>query len=91
LRVRIALFNMEKYSFNTVLEQFQDNLWFIYILVPEEIMEHYKGTDRRVVCQIGDLKPFHCALMPKGDGRYFININNNTSVSFFDFEVLIIK
>ncbi|MFT6358644.1 MAG: bifunctional DNA-binding transcriptional regulator [Saprospiraceae bacterium] len=62
-------------QFTSVLEKFEGNLWGHHILVPDGIYQPYAATDRRVVCRINDLKEFQCALMSKGDGQYFINLN----------------
>jgi bifunctional DNA-binding transcriptional regulator/antitoxin component of YhaV-PrlF toxin-antitoxin module len=62
-------------KFTSVLEKFHGNLWGHHIIVPDEFYQPFAKTDRRVVCKINDLTEFQCALMPKGDGQYFININ----------------
>lgn len=62
-------------QFTSILEKFDGNLWGHHIIVPDEIYQPFAKTDRRVICKLNDLKEFHCALMPKGDGQYFININ----------------
>lgn len=62
--------------FSTSLQKFESNLWGFHIGVPTEVAEPFCGTtDRRVVCRLNDVHEFQCALMPKGDGSYFININ----------------
>lgn len=63
--------------FTTVLDKFDSNLWGHHIVVPEIIADQFvtEETDRRVVCTLNDIIEFQCALMPKGGGGYFININ----------------
>lgn len=63
-------------GFTALLENFNSNLWGYHISVPELIAKVFleKGG-RRVVCRLNDGVEFQCALMPKGDGSYFININ----------------
>lgn len=63
--------------FTTVLDKFDSNLWGHHILVPEEIAQPFitDDKDRRVVCMLNDQIEFQCALMPRGDGGFFININ----------------
>lgn len=63
--------------FTTVLDKFDSNLWGHHILVPEEIASPFitDDKDRRVVCTLNDQIEFQCALMPRGDGGFFININ----------------
>ena len=63
-------------QFTATLQKFENNkLWGHHIIVPEEVVSIFEGTDRRVICTINDTVEFHCALMPKGDGQYFINLN----------------
>ncbi len=65
-------------TFTTTFARFEANpLWGHHIAVPEEIARPFiteKG-DRRVVCTLNGQLDFQCALMPKGDGSFFININ----------------
>lgn len=64
-------------SFTTVLNKFDSNLWGHHILVPDAIAQPFITAegDRRVVCTLNDQVEFQCALMPKSEGDYFININ----------------
>ncbi|MCP3929925.1 MAG: DUF1905 domain-containing protein [Bacteroidetes bacterium] len=63
-------------QFTAILEKFDSNLWGHHMVVPNDIAQSFlnKG-DRRVICTLNDTIEFQCALMPKGDGTYFININ----------------
>ena len=48
----------------------------MHLPVPNEIAQFFlKSTGSRVVCTINDQISIQCALMPKGDGSYFINVN----------------
>ncbi|MEP1033756.1 DUF1905 domain-containing protein [Ekhidna sp.] len=48
--------------------KFESDLWSYYLAIPKAIGEQLiEGEDRRVICTIGDGKPIHSALMPKGD------------------------
>lgn len=63
-------------SFTAKLERFDSNLWHFHIVVPKEIAGQFVvGKDRRVVCTLNNSVEFQCALMPGGDGSYFINLN----------------
>lgn len=66
---------MESFDFKTSLEKFEGQLWGHHIPVPDDIYQHFKDSDRRVICQLNDLPPFQCALMPAGNGSFFINVN----------------
>lgn len=64
-------------SFTSVMEKFDSNLWGFHFCVSAEIGNQFvtEGNDRRVICTLNDKQEFQCALMPKGDGNFFINVN----------------
>ena len=63
-------------EFTTHLSKFSGDLWGFHIPVPEPVAQHFlQEKNRRVVCTLNDQEEFQCALMPKGDGTYFINVN----------------
>jgi len=65
------------YQFAAILANFNDNLWGYHLPVPQQVADQIlqEQSDRRVVCLLNDQLRFQCALMPKGDGSYFILIN----------------
>lgn len=74
---------MMKKSFESVLNKFNSPLWGFHCMLPEEVSEFFLGKDiKRLVCQINGEHEFSCALMPKGDGLYFININKEIRTKF---------
>jgi hypothetical protein len=63
-------------EFTSVLQNFNTKLWSYHITVPAEFGAPFiAGKDRRVLCTLNHSISFQCALMPKGDGSFFININ----------------
>jgi hypothetical protein len=63
-------------QFTTTIHNFHSALWHFYIAVTaEQAAPFLAGNDRRVVCTLNGSLEFQCALMPKGDGHFFININ----------------
>lgn len=63
-------------TFTTILENFNSNLWGCHIKVPNEAADQFlEGKARRVVCNLNNVHEFQCAIMPKGDGTFFINLN----------------
>lgn len=66
-------------NFTATLDDFQSDLWHFFIPVPAAIaLQFSEGNDRRVVCSLHNPKgkaEFQCALMPRGDGSFFINVN----------------
>jgi hypothetical protein len=57
------------------LEKFTSGMHFA--LISSELVTPFieKGI-KRVICRLNDSLDFHCALMPKKDGGYFINIGS---------------
>jgi hypothetical protein len=63
-------------DFITVLQKFDSPLWGFHLIVPNEIARTFLDEGvKRVVCTLGGVAEFQCALMPKGDGSHFINVN----------------
>jgi hypothetical protein len=63
-------------EFTARLENFNTKLWTYHIKVPGPVADHFLETgNRRVICRLNDDFEFQCALMPAGNGVYFININ----------------
>lgn len=52
------------------------NVWDMAIVIPtDEVNSLDLNKDRRVLCTINGDYTYHCALMHKGDGNYFVNTN----------------
>ncbi len=66
-------------QFTTTLERKPSSLmWNYQILVPNNIAQKLiNNKDRRVICTLNDTHQFHCALMPNGQGGFFIMINSD--------------
>lgn len=63
-------------QFTANLQNFHSALWNFHIVVSDEQATPFiDGNDRRVICTLNQNLEFQCALMPKGDGHFFININ----------------
>ena len=67
------------FSFKTTIGNVKDSslMWNFRITVPDDIMDHFKGTDKRIICSINQSHEHHCALMSNGDGTYFIMVNKD--------------
>lgn len=67
------------FSFNDVISRFNNNLWDLYVLVPENIWEYFikEQNTRRVICKFNDQVLKHCALQPDGNGMYCIYLNKD--------------
>jgi hypothetical protein len=64
------------YHFTATLEKFNSNLWGHHLSVPDAVSQTFLAQDvKRFVCTLNETAEFQCALMPKGAGSYFININ----------------
>lgn len=67
----------QEISFTGELSRFDSNLWHFHIKVDKKIAEKVTTKEsRRVVCTLQQTKSFQGALMPDGEGHFFINVNN---------------
>lgn len=67
-------FKFNKMQFTSTIENFTDDpIWGTHFPIPTEIAEKFKENDRRVLLSINNLPEIHCALMPSGNGTWFIN------------------
>lgn len=66
-------------SISTTIGNSNNKVFYLHIIVPKEVVEqfHFDGKAKRVMCSINKDSAFHAAFMPKGDGNFFININND--------------
>jgi hypothetical protein len=63
-------------EFNSHLFKKDGNVWDVAIYVPKnEIAKLLEYKDKRVLCTINNNHTIHCALMPHGNGDFYININ----------------
>jgi len=63
-------------KFTSQLEKLDSAVWNMHLTVPKEISDQLMSSSgNRVICNIDDRWEFHAALMPKGEGIYFINVN----------------
>ncbi len=77
------------YTFTTQLLHFEDsNLWGYYLPVPLDIAFGFKEAKiKRLICHIPQLNhQMPCAIMPRGEDRYFIMFNKETVKKFKLFE-----
>ena len=67
---------MEKIKFTSTIERFNSDLWHFHLSVPNSIVSHFKQNNiKRFICELNNQELIHCAIMPAGENRYFININ----------------
>ena len=63
-------------KFKARIETIQSSVWSYIVRVPQEISDSVLKQDtKRVICKVNDFLNFQCALMPYGDGTYFLNFN----------------
>lgn len=63
-------------KFETLLEQFNSELWGFHIKVPAGIARKFTtDKNRRVLCTLNQQLTYPCALMPDGQGGFFITVN----------------
>jgi len=63
-------------EFMARVENFNSKLWSYHFKVPQAIAMHFKEEGiKRLLCTMNDTVKLQCAIMPAGDGVYFINLN----------------
>jgi hypothetical protein len=63
-------------EFTARVENFNSKLWSYHIKVPQPIAIHFKEEGiKRLLCTLNDTVDIQCAIMPAGEGIYFINLN----------------
>ncbi|PCJ63882.1 MAG: hypothetical protein COA58_14725 [Bacteroidetes bacterium] len=63
-------------EFKSHIIKLDGDVWHLAILVPQKIAKAFVTKEnRRVVCIINGNHSFQCALMPSGNGDFFINVN----------------
>ncbi len=61
----------------TKLTSIHSDLWSNILPVTNSVAEQLiEGKDRRIICRIEGIRPFHCALLPDGNGSWYILLNN---------------
>lgn len=67
----------EMHSILTSLSSPGSELWSNVLPVPNSVAEQLiEGKDRRIICHIEGIRPFHCALLPDGNGSWYVLLNN---------------
>jgi hypothetical protein len=60
---------------NYLLEKFSNGMRYI-MLDKKTITAITKGGNKRAICKLNEAVEFHCALMPKKEGGYFVIIGS---------------
>jgi hypothetical protein len=60
---------------NSLLEKFSNGMRYI-MLDKKTIAAITKGGNKRAICKLNEAVEFHCALMPKKEGGYFVIIGS---------------
>jgi Domain of unknown function (DUF1905)/Bacteriocin-protection, YdeI or OmpD-Associated len=58
-----------------ILEKFDSGMHYI-MLDKKTVITLTKDDNKRVICNLNNQIAFHCAIMPKKEGGYFINIGS---------------
>ena len=67
----------------TYLAKIDGPVWHCYIPIPSDIAKSFLEINKgRVLCYVDNHPPFQGALMPKGNGDYFINFNKERRKKF---------
>ena len=70
-------------EFISGIGKLDSSVWNLHLTVPKKVSDHFLSTTgNRLICNIDARWEFHAALMPKGKGVYFININKDIRKKF---------
>lgn len=66
----------EAVHFDSLLERFPDKGGYYYMAVPDEVAGQFVEGRKpvRIVCVLNAHTEFQCAIRPKGDGSFYINV-----------------
>ncbi|NNC82586.1 MAG: hypothetical protein HKN79_03340 [Flavobacteriales bacterium] len=63
-------------EFTGILDELDSNVWNRFVDVPTDIVLFYKKKDiKRFLCTYDNMLTKSCALLSRGDGRYFVMLN----------------
>ncbi len=71
-------------KFKAKLEQLDSSIWGQHIIVPDKVAKKLiaETKDKRVICKVNEVFSFNAALMPAGNGVYFVNFSKQNSKKF---------
>ena len=81
----VTFFYVMAKGFDTVVMGAHDPVWWFILIIPNKEAKKFipKGTSTgRALCSLNKNEAFQAAIMPKGDGSYFININKERRKSY---------
>ena len=62
--------------FTSILERSTNKLWGCHFRVPPRIAKQLAGDkERRVLCSLNGTAGYQCAILPHGNGRFVITVN----------------
>lgn len=70
-------------KFKAILEQLDSSIWGQHIKVPAKVSKKFLvDGNKRIICKVNGEFSFHGALMPEGNGNYFVNFSKQNSKKF---------
>ncbi len=68
--------DLEYLFFESEIKSLDNLIWGLHIPIPQDLVDHLISADhRRIVYQIKDAEPLHRAMMPDGNGGYYLLLN----------------
>ena len=67
------------WKFKSILENFDNsNVWGGHVVVDDAIVQEIREQKiKRLICTVNNKVNFHCALLSKGDGTYYVMVNKD--------------
>lgn len=67
---------MNKWHFRSEIKKFDDSLWSYHVIIPEDLVVLLSSDGhKRVICSVDGGELLSKALMPDGNGHYFLMFN----------------
>ncbi len=66
-----------EFSFKSTIGNVSDSnlMWNYRINLPDDIVQQFISTDKRIIVRINNSAEVHCAMMSNGDGTYYVMMN----------------
>ena len=66
-----------EFTFHAEIDnRIEDKTWGHHFFVPSDVLAQLLASKhKRIMCTLNDLVEYNCALMPRGEGEYFVNVN----------------
>ena len=70
-------------KFKAKLEQLDSSVWGQHIKLPKKVSDLFLADgNKRIICKVNDTFSFNAAIMPEGNGKWFVNFSKQNSKKY---------